>query len=107
MSAAALRIRLPALANPEIFNDPSRSIMSADGRGLLTYDPATRSGFIYDLESKVWLIQAPVDFLHFALVARSGGYTINDGEDATRWLRACSPNAAGENVVDFPASTRH
>lgn len=107
MTAAKIQARLPNLASPDVFSDPSRSIMSMDGRALLTYDPITRSGFIYHIESEVWFIQAPVDFVQFAFLARASGYSINAGEDAQRWLRACSPNAAGGNVVDFPGHVRH
>jgi hypothetical protein len=102
-----IRVQLPTLARADTFSDPSRTIMSAEGAALLTYDPGTRSGFIYRFEGEVWLIHAPVDFLQFVVLARLHGYTINDGEDARRWLDACSPNAHGENVVAFPQGKRH
>ena len=76
MNTSKLHARLPALADPEVFSDPCRSIMTADGNALLAYDPSTKSGFIYRIDDGVWLIHAPVAFLQFVILARLHGYTI-------------------------------
>ena len=89
-----MRIRLPALPDPAIFGDPDRSIMTADGQAILAYDPATRTSFIYAIEQQRWTITAPVDFEVFATLAALSGYSLANGEDAQRWLRACSANTA-------------
>lgn len=107
MSPRTLRVTLPALADPAVFQVADRSILTADGSALLTYDSATRSGFIYHIESGKWLIQAPVDVLDFAWFARMSGYSLNAGEDARRWLQACSANPVGGDVAPFPSGARH
>lgn len=107
MGKRKLRARLPSLPTPAFFAEAQHSILTQDGSALLTYDPRTRSGFIYYIESGLWTILAPVDFVTFALHARLAGHTIGDSQDVARWLRACSPNPAGGNVVDLHAMTRH
>lgn len=107
MSENTLQARLPALAHPDVFKDPSRTLLTAEGKALLTYDPATRSGFIYEIESGVWFIQAPVDFLQFAVVARMSGHTIAESDDARIWLRACQGSTHQQECSAAPAGTRH
>lgn len=107
MSKGKLKAELPTLPHPDFFRDPKHSIMSDDGAALLSYDATTRSGFVYHIESKAWSISAPIDFTTWALLVRMTGYTVSDCEDARRWFRACCPNPAGDNVVDFISATRH
>lgn len=91
MGAATLRAQLPALPDPALFNDPRHTILSACGGALLTYDPATRAGFIYLIESGRWHITAPVEFDVFASIIAAAEFRIADGDDARRWLAACMP----------------
>lgn len=108
MSTAKIRAHLPTLPAPDYFSKPGHTIMSDDGSALLTYDATTRSGFVYHLATKSWSITAPVDFAVWATLVRQAGYKISESEDARCWLRACSPNPAGGNVVDLlPGGTRH
>ncbi len=107
MGKRKLRARLPALPGKEFFAQAQHSIRTQDGSALLTYDPQTRSGFVYYIETGQWTICAPVDFVTFALHARMAGHTIGDSPDVARWLRACSPNPAGGTVVDLHPLTRH
>lgn len=102
-----LRARLPALAHPDVFSDASHTIMTAERNALLTYDPATRSGFVYCIGSGVWCIWAPVDFLQFAIFARASGYTINEGEDARRWMQACGGDSQAPVPAMIEQETRH
>lgn len=96
---------LPRLPAAEFFRDANHSIKTADGSALLSYDPATRAGFIYYLESCLWVIAAPVDFAVFALQASALGLSIEEGEDAARWFDACSCTPRAPAMA--PASTRH
>ena len=107
MSASKITATLPLLAHPDVFRDPARTIMTAEGKALLTYDPVTRSGFIYEIESRTWFIQAPVDFLQFALVARLSGHTVADTDDARVWLQACRSDFATHGSSLVPAGTKH
>ena len=107
MSTSKLQAKLPALAHPDTFRDPTKTLLSAEGKALLTYDPVTRSGFIYDIETGIWFIQAPVDFLQFALVARMSGHTIADSDDARIWLQSCRNNDPAHCGNAAPAGTRH
>ena len=107
MSANKLQAKVPELAHPDIFKDPTRTLLTAEGKALLTYDPGTRSGFIYEIESGVWFIQAPVDFLQFALVARMSGHTITDSEDARLWIQSCSGAMTAHVASSRPCGTRH
>ena len=107
MNTSKLHARLPALADPEVFSDPCRSIMTAEGNALLTYDPATQSGFIYCIDSGVWFIHAPADFLQFAIFARMGGHTIKEGPESERWMQACRGGSVAASAADGPQETRH
>ena len=107
MSTSKLQAKLPTLAHPDTFRDPTRTLLTAEGKALLTYDPVTRSGFIYEIESGIWFIQAPVDFLRFALVARLSGHTIADSEDARVWLQSCRSDDPTPGDTMAPAGTRH
>lgn len=90
MAESHMRARLPALPHPDIFKDPEHTIRTIDGGALLTYDPATCSGFIYHIEHQRWSITAPIDFSAFAAMLALSGYVIADCADAQRWVRACS-----------------
>lgn len=88
MSEKTLRVRLPALPDPSLFNDPTHTIATADGRALLTYDPETRAAFIYECAQMRWTIAAPVEFEEFIVLAAFAGHQVADSEDARRWLAA-------------------
>ncbi len=107
MSESTLSANLPRLPHPEFFCDPAHTIMD-DARGaLLSYDPTTRAGFIYYVESHTWSITAPVDFITWALLVKASGHTVSDSEDSRRWFKACQPTPASANIIDFPGGTRH
>lgn len=95
MAEKVTRVRLPALPSPELFNDPERTILTDCGGALLTYDPATRSAFIYSFETCRWNITAPVDFEVFASIVALAGYRVRDTEDARRWVESCMHGPAG------------
>lgn len=88
-----MHIRLPALPHPDVFKNPEHTIRTIDGGALLTYDPATCAGFIYQIEHKRWSITAPIEFSVFAAMLALAGYAVSDGDDAQRWVRACSATA--------------
>lgn len=90
MSERKTRVRLPALPAAEFFQAPEHTILSADGKALLSYDSATSSGFVYYLDTRSWSITAPVSFDAWATLAAAAGLAIPPGADAARWIRACS-----------------
>lgn len=91
MTEKTTRVRLPALPDPALFNDPSHTIMTDCGGALLTYDPATRAAFIYAVDKGRWNITAPVEFEVFASIVALAGYHVGDSDDARRWVAACMP----------------
>ncbi len=92
---------------PEFFNEPTRTIMSDDRAVLLSFDPNTRSGFIYYIESGTWSITAPVDFVTWAMLVRASGHVVSDSNDSRQWFKACQPNLACARIIDFPGHSRH
>lgn len=109
MSAKRIRATLPRLPAPGFFRNPRHSIATEGGGSLLTYDPETRAGFIYHRATGTWQITAPVAFETWVTLVHAMGLAIGDSEDARRWIRACSPHPAGDNVVDLvpPSRSRH
>lgn len=107
MSYEELRVRLPRLPEPAFFGTPDHSILTLCGGAILTYDPATRSGFIYHIGQKNWFIAAPIDFKEFTGLVVAGGWRIADGDDTQRWLRACDVRPAGSNVLSFHDRATH
>ena len=95
MPENTISIRLPALPDPEIFKDPDRSIRTIDGGAIVTYDPATRAGFVYQIKSDLWLISAPIDFSAFAATLALAGHAVADCDDSRRWVAACCAPPAG------------
>ena len=94
MAERKMQVRLPRLAMPSVFSDGLNSILTADRETVLTYDPATRSGFVYAIRREFWSISAPIEFSEFYALLLHAGYELLAGEDAQRWLRACGGSAA-------------
>lgn len=106
MGKARITAKLPALPEPEFFARAENSIITRDGAAILTFDPSTRSGFIYRVATGSWLISSPVSFGEFALLVVGSGYSVDDSEDARRWLRACEAEP-GCVPPGKPPGTRH
>jgi len=106
MGRGRITARPPALPPLEFFAKAEHSIAARGGAAILTYDPATRAGFIYQVDSASWLISAPVSFGEFAMLAAGSGYSVDDSEDARRWLRACEAQP-GSVPPGPPTKTRH
>ncbi|MFD1069945.1 hypothetical protein ACFQ2D_08370 [Luteimonas composti] len=104
MGNARITAKLPALPAPEFFARAEHSIITRDGAAILTFDPSTRSGFIYQVATGAWLISSPVSFGEFALLVVGSGYAVDDSEDARRWLRACG--AEGGSIPPHPPGGR-
>jgi hypothetical protein len=97
---------LPALPSDDFFKAAQHTIRSADGRALLTYDPATQSGFVYQIATGHWHICAQISFTLFTFFATGIGYAPADDESLAHWLRACLTLPAPACVDDDePAST--
>ncbi|TXH66598.1 MAG: hypothetical protein E6Q88_11680 [Lysobacteraceae bacterium] len=103
MSESTLRIRLPRLPHPDIFSNPELTIMVDDRSALLSYDPITKTGIIYNLAHHRWTITTPVDFQEFAATCALAGYAVRESKDSSRWLRACG--ATG--IHEAPIGVRH
>lgn len=93
MSENSMRIALPRLPDLEVFSNPERTIRTAAGDALLTYDPATASAFIYNLKRETWSISTPIDFETFAAMCAMSGFAVSDTDDARRWMAANSTPA--------------
>lgn len=93
MSENSIFLKMPVLANPDIFRNPNRTILTADSQTLLSYDPATGSGFIYMIEEQRWTIMAPISFSAFANIIELSGFKIANSDDAKKWLAACMCHA--------------
>lgn len=90
--------RLPALPGPEFFRDPARTVGTACGSALVSYDPQTRAGFLYVIEEGVWSIAAPVDFPVFAALVRSAGYVLPESQLVRAWVGRCLGDSDGAMV---------
>lgn len=91
-----IRVQLPTLPAPSFFSNPDFTMLTADGQCLLSYDPQTLAGFVYEIASGRWHISAPIDFLHFASSCACAGHTIPPGAAADRWLQACRGTQANQ-----------
>lgn len=89
MSESTMSVVLPRLPELSVFNNPANSILTACGKALLIYDPATATGIIYNIERGRWSITTPVEFDLFAGMTELAGYALQQGRDAERWMRAC------------------
>lgn len=94
MAEQKTRVRLPRLPTPEFFSNCDHTILSADGGTLLSYDPVTSAAFAYSIPHSRWTIIAPCSFEDFANWAALSGYRIQEGEDARRWIHACTEGSA-------------
>jgi len=101
-----ITVRRPLLPPLEFLSDPSYSIRSDCGRALVSYDPMTRTGFVYHLAEQVWSIVTPLDFKDFLASLQQEGHAITDSADARRWRAACDPEATS-NVITLHGKTRH
>jgi hypothetical protein len=106
MGESRTTVRRPVLPPLEFLSSPEYSIRSDCGRVLISYDPITRTGFVYRLAEQVWTIVTPIDFNAFDQLVRQGGYSVTDSADARRWRAACDPGAPN-NVIPLPDKTRH
>lgn len=93
MAENTLHLRLPVLPDPALFQDPERTILTTGGGALLSYDLATRTGFIYERASQRWTISTPIEFDMFAALVALGGYQLAASEDTRRWIAACLGDA--------------
>lgn len=93
MTKKTLVARLPALPAPEFFRDATHTIRTVDGGALLSFDPKTRAGLIYEIASGTWSIAAPVDFHSFVLLAFVAGWRLADDQEARCWYEACGAKA--------------
>jgi hypothetical protein len=89
MTENAIRVHLPALPAAGFFNDPDCTILTVDGDSLLSYDPVTRSAFVYSIVAQRWSITAPCDFAFFAGLVAIAGHRLADCDDTRRWMAAC------------------
>lgn len=99
-------VRRPVLPPLEFLSNPAFSIRSDCGRALVSYDPMTRTGFVYHLAEEVWSIITPIDFKAFAQSLQHSGHAVTDSADARRWRAACDPGASS-NVIALTGKTRH
>ena len=89
-STTPKKIPLPRLPSPNSLNDPSKSILTEDGRVLVIYDSNTLSGFVYVVELGRWNITAPIAFLDFAVLLPQLGVNLPATEMTRAWIDTCS-----------------
>ena len=101
MSEKKMYVRLPALPAPDFFGVAEHSILTADGKKLLSYDCRTQAGFVYYMEDATWSISAPIAFEAWAALVSAAGLEVAGSPDARRWIDAClagrAANPAGLN----------
>ena len=106
MAESHVTVARPVLPPLEFLSNAAYSIRSNCGRALISYDPITRSGFVYRLAEQVWTIVTPIDFNAFDQLVQQGGYSVTDSADARRWRAACD-RGAPSNVIPLLDKTRH
>ncbi|GGA70675.1 hypothetical protein GCM10011521_05960 [Arenimonas soli] len=84
----------PALPGPEFFADEEKTILTADRRAFLSFDSESNTGIILFVETGQWLIRSPIAFVDFAVYAHDAGLLLAEGEESTRWARACASRPA-------------
>lgn len=80
----------PVVPAPEFFAAPEYTIKTEDGAALLSYDPDTRAALIFSIAAQRWSVFVPCAFDEFAAIIGLCGFRVPVGEDARRWLAACS-----------------
>lgn len=83
-----MQVRAPQFPALEILEDAGRSILTADGRALISYDPCARAGMIYAIENEIWSVTTPIGFIEFAKFLDEAGYQLPETAETRRWMLA-------------------
>jgi len=89
VSARVLQIRPLTLPRLDFMADPANTMRSADGRALLSFDPSTQCGLIYQIAQQRWTVMQPVAFEDFAVVAAAAGFQLGANDAARAWIARC------------------
>lgn len=80
------QVRAPAFPDLGVLGDAGRTILTADGKAFITYDPAAQAGMIYAISFQQWHITTPIAFPDFAVLLTRSGYAVPATPEAKRWV---------------------
>ena len=82
------QVRAPCFPSLDVLKDPGRSILTLDGRALITYDPNSQAGMIYAFANRIWSVTTPIGFVEFAGLLDDAGYSLPETPETRRWMMA-------------------
>lgn len=90
MNEHRVNVYSPLAPSAETMKTPARTLLSADGKMLVTYCPQNACGAIYHFDLEMWSMWSPIRFAQFASVLAARGIVLPDGAETRDWMNSCT-----------------